>query len=88
MVFNVFHSIKYTSNKSDCLRIDATDIFVECDVQELTCKDSLEICLTQSYPNELENEEVEEYGQNLEAGRPLSRTVNSRLESLGISQEH
>lgn len=82
VVFNVFHSIRYPTDKSDCLRIDATDMFVECDVQELTCKDSLEIFLTQSYPRELENEEVEEYVHYLEAGRPLSKTVNSRIGEL------
>ncbi|XP_073133850.1 uncharacterized protein [Henckelia pumila] len=42
VVFNVFHSMKYPSNVSNCFRIDATDEFFECDVQDLICEDPLE----------------------------------------------
>ncbi|XP_075481201.1 uncharacterized protein LOC142521913 [Primulina tabacum] len=33
VVFNVFQSIKYPNDTSDCFRIDATDEFVECGLQ-------------------------------------------------------
>ncbi|XP_073137043.1 uncharacterized protein [Henckelia pumila] len=71
VVFNVFHSMKYPSNVSNCFRIDATYEFVECDVQEFTSKDPLEIFLTHSSPSELDNEEFEEFVQYLDAGKPL-----------------
>ncbi|XP_073016723.1 uncharacterized protein [Primulina eburnea] len=83
VVFNVFQSIKYPNDKSDCFRIDATDELVECSLQELIGEDPLEVCLTDSCSGELENEDVKEYMLYLEAGRPISRTVNSRIGELG-----
>ncbi|XP_075480619.1 uncharacterized protein LOC142521276 [Primulina tabacum] len=83
VVFNVFQSIKYPNDTSDCFRIDATDELVECGLQELIGEDPLEICLTDSCPGELENEDIKEYMQYLEAGRPISKTVNSRIGELG-----
>ncbi|XP_073122386.1 uncharacterized protein [Henckelia pumila] len=62
VAFNVFLSMKHPSNISNCVRIDATDGFVECDVQEFICEDPLEY---------------------LDVGKPLSRTVNSRIGELG-----
>ncbi|XP_073041875.1 uncharacterized protein [Primulina eburnea] len=83
VVFNVFQSIKYPNDKSDCFRIDATDELVECKLQELIGENPLEICLTDSGSGELENEDIKEYVLYLEAGRPISRTVNSRIGELG-----
>ncbi|XP_073294455.1 uncharacterized protein [Primulina huaijiensis] len=83
VVFNVFLSIKYPNDVSNCSRIDATDEFIECDMQELICQDPLEIFLTHSCPGELENKEIEEHLHYLEAGRPISKTVNSRIGELG-----
>ncbi|XP_075482860.1 uncharacterized protein LOC142523099 [Primulina tabacum] len=83
VVLNLFQSIKYPNDVSNCSRIDATDEFVECDMQELICEDSLEICLTHSCSGYLENKEIEEYIHYLEAGRPISKTVNSRIGELG-----
>ncbi|XP_073020019.1 LOW QUALITY PROTEIN: uncharacterized protein [Primulina eburnea] len=83
VVFNVFQSIKYPNDKSDCFRIDATDELVECSLQELIGEDPLEFCLTDSCSGELENDDVKEYMLYLEAGRPISRTVNSRIGELG-----
>ncbi|XP_075497315.1 uncharacterized protein LOC142534262 [Primulina tabacum] len=51
--------------------------------EELIGEDPLEICLTDSCPGELENEDIKEYMQYLEAGRPISKTVNSRIGELG-----
>ncbi|XP_073025235.1 uncharacterized protein [Primulina eburnea] len=83
VVFNVFQSIKYPNDKFDCFRIDATDELVECSLQVLIGEDPLEVCLTDSCSGELENEDIKEYMLYLEAGRPISRTVNSRIGELG-----
>ncbi|XP_073031141.1 uncharacterized protein [Primulina eburnea] len=52
-------------------------------VKELIGEDPLEICLTDSRPGELENEDIKEYMHYMEAGRPISKTVNSRIGELG-----
>ncbi|XP_075473347.1 uncharacterized protein LOC142504353 [Primulina tabacum] len=83
VIFNVFQSIKYPNDKSDCFRIDATDEFVECGLQGLICGDPLEVCLTHTCPADLDNKEIEEYIHYLEAGRPIFKTVNSRIGELG-----
>ncbi|XP_075499401.1 uncharacterized protein LOC142537792 [Primulina tabacum] len=83
VVFNVFQYIKHPNDVSNCFRIDAADEFVECDMQGLICEDLLEICLTHSCPRELENEDIEKYMHYLEACKPLSRTINSRIGELG-----
>ncbi|XP_073030622.1 uncharacterized protein [Primulina eburnea] len=83
VIFNVFQSIKYPNDTSDCFRIDATDEFVECDLQGMIGEDPLEVCLTHSSPQELVNQELDECISYLEAGRPLSKTVNSRIGELG-----
>ncbi|XP_073019377.1 uncharacterized protein [Primulina eburnea] len=83
VIFNVFQSIKYPNDTSDCFRIDATDEFVECDLQGLIIEDPLEVCLTHSSPQEMGNQELDECISYLEAGRPLSKTVNSRIGELG-----
>ncbi|XP_073138509.1 uncharacterized protein [Henckelia pumila] len=49
--------------------------FVERDVQEFISEDPLEVCLTHPSPKELNNEEIEEYVQYLDAEKPLSRMV-------------
>ncbi|XP_075507468.1 uncharacterized protein LOC142544291 [Primulina tabacum] len=53
VIFNVFQSIKYPNDTSDCFRIDATDEFVECGLQGLMCEDPLVVCLTHSCTQEL-----------------------------------
>ncbi|XP_075515330.1 uncharacterized protein LOC142549969 [Primulina tabacum] len=83
VVFNVFQSIKYPNDTSACFRIDATDEFVECVLQELIGDDPLEVCLTHSSPQELGNQELHECISYLEADRPISKTVNSRIGELG-----
>ncbi|XP_073017840.1 uncharacterized protein [Primulina eburnea] len=83
VIFNVFQSIKYPHDTSDCFRIDATDELVECSFQGLIGEDPLEIYLTDSFPGELENEDIKEYMHYLEASRPISKTVNSRIGELG-----
>ncbi|XP_073024298.1 uncharacterized protein [Primulina eburnea] len=83
VVFNVFQSIKYPNDTSACFRIDATDEFAECVLQELIGDDPLEVCLTHSSPQELGNQELHECISYLEAGRPISKTVNSRIGELG-----
>ncbi|XP_075518285.1 uncharacterized protein LOC142552395 [Primulina tabacum] len=83
VVFNVFQSIKYPNDTSDCFRIDATDELVECGLQELIGEDPLEIFLIDLCPGELENEDIKEYMQYLESGRPISKMVNSRIAELG-----
>ncbi|XP_075507541.1 uncharacterized protein LOC142544371 [Primulina tabacum] len=83
MIFNVFQSIKYTNDTSDCFRIDATDEFVECGLQGLMCEDPLAVCLTHSCPQELGSRELDECIHYLEAGRSISKTVNSRIGELG-----
>ncbi|XP_075521390.1 uncharacterized protein LOC142554612 [Primulina tabacum] len=74
VVFNVFQSIKYPNNTSDCFRIDAADEFVEYGLQELLDEDPLAVCLTHSCPQELGNKELDECIHYLEAGRPISKT--------------
>ncbi|XP_073033763.1 uncharacterized protein [Primulina eburnea] len=83
VVFNVFQSIKYPHDTSDCFRVDATDEFVECGLQKLIGEDPLEVCLTHTCPEDLGNKEFEEYIQYLEAGRTISKMVNSRIGELG-----
>ncbi|XP_073030693.1 uncharacterized protein [Primulina eburnea] len=83
VVFNVFQSIKYPNDTSDCFRIDATDEFVEYGLQGLLGEDPLAVCLTHSCPQELGNKELDECIHYLEAGRPISKTVNSRIGELG-----
>ncbi|XP_073061965.1 uncharacterized protein [Primulina eburnea] len=83
VIFNVFQSIKYPNDTSDCFRIDVTDEFVECDLQGLIGEDPLEIYLIHSSPQELGNQELDECISYLDAGRPLSKTVNSRIGELG-----
>ena len=46
--FNVFKSMKYTSNADTCFKIDALDQFVDEKFQECRLEDSLEGCITQS----------------------------------------
>ncbi|XP_073285458.1 uncharacterized protein [Primulina huaijiensis] len=43
VVFNVFQSIKYPNDTSDCFRIDATDEFVEYGLQESLGEDPLDV---------------------------------------------
>ncbi|XP_075504493.1 uncharacterized protein LOC142541930 [Primulina tabacum] len=83
VVFNVFQSIKYPNDTSYCFRIDTIDEFVECGLQGLLCEDPLEICLTHTCTGDLENKETEEYMHYLEASKPISKTVNSRIGELG-----
>ncbi|XP_073309913.1 uncharacterized protein [Primulina huaijiensis] len=83
VIFNVFQSINYPNDTSDCFKIDATDEFVECGLQVLMCEDPLDVCLTHSCPQELESQELDECIHFLEAGRPISKTVNSRIGDLG-----
>ncbi|XP_075491897.1 uncharacterized protein LOC142530030 [Primulina tabacum] len=83
VVFNVFQSIKYPNDTSDCFRIDATDEFVEYGLQELLGEDLLAVCMTHSSPQELGNQELDECIHYLEAGRSISKTVNSRIGELG-----
>ncbi|XP_073038128.1 uncharacterized protein [Primulina eburnea] len=82
VVFNVFQSIKYPNDTSNCFRIDATDELVECGSQELIGEDPLGICLTNSCPGKLETEDVKEYMQYLEAGRPISKTKEKFFEEF------
>ncbi|XP_073017787.1 uncharacterized protein [Primulina eburnea] len=75
VVFNVFSSIKYPNDTSDCLRIDATNEFVEYGFQELLGEDPLAVCLTHSCTQELGNQELDECIHYLEADRPISKTA-------------
>ncbi|XP_073064058.1 uncharacterized protein [Primulina eburnea] len=88
VVFNVFQSIKYPHDTSDCFRIDATDEFVECGLQELIGDDPLEICLTDSCPVELENEEIKEYMHYLEADRPISKNGTEEEKLLRVLRDN
>ncbi|XP_075515718.1 uncharacterized protein LOC142550529 [Primulina tabacum] len=83
VVLNVFQSIKYPNDTSDCFRIDATDEFVEYGMEELLGEDPLAVCLTHSCPRELGNQELDECIHYLEAGRPISKMVNARIGELG-----
>ncbi|XP_073019313.1 uncharacterized protein [Primulina eburnea] len=88
VVFNVFQSIKYPNDKSDCFRIDATDELVECIWQELIGEDPLEVCLTDSRSEELENEDIKEYMLYLEAGleeEKLLRVLRDNIKAIGWS---
>ncbi|XP_073045832.1 uncharacterized protein [Primulina eburnea] len=82
VVFNVFKSIKYPHDTSDCFRIDATDEFVECGLQELIGEDPLEIFLTDSCPGELENEDIKEHMHYLEAVIVSSTLTGTEEEKL------
>ncbi|XP_073138409.1 uncharacterized protein [Henckelia pumila] len=53
------------------------------DSEEFFCEDPLEVCLTHPSPKELDNEEIEEYVQYFDAGKPLSIMVKSRIGELG-----
>ncbi|XP_075473288.1 uncharacterized protein LOC142504288 [Primulina tabacum] len=82
VIFNVFQSIKYPNDVSNCSIIDAINEFFECDMQQLICQEPLEIFLTHLCPGEFENKEIEEYMHYLEADRPISKPVNSRIGEL------
>ncbi|XP_075499738.1 uncharacterized protein LOC142538265 [Primulina tabacum] len=88
VVFNVFQSIKYPNDTSDCFRIDATDELVEYGLQELLGEDPLAVCLTHSCPQKLGSQELDECIHYLEAGKPISKTVQIEEKLLRVLRDN
>ncbi|XP_073314707.1 uncharacterized protein [Primulina huaijiensis] len=83
VTFNVFRSMKYPIESSDCYIIDAVDDIVECSVQDTLIEDPLEMLLVNSRSTESNRKELEKCMNYLEGSMPLPRLVNSKIGELG-----
>ena len=82
VTFNVFKSMKYSSNADTYFKIDAIDQFVDEKFQEYRLEDSLEGCITQSKDITVENNEFKEQVMYLEANFPYPFSKRIMVETL------